>query len=204
MRKTVKDDPSYEARNAALVLDDPMGSVNIPGDGWEETLGTTLQDICKYIEGCLEFSNNPLTHLRRYFPDFDWAFHRPETEKEVAKIIKNVDYALPESTGFSDWSMGIFTATHKKCRARKKICFCTVTTGNVPELDYWPYKEIEKVGARIIINDPCATIDPKYELLIMSPLEALKYKERQHKQILGPSLSNAIHSDTERKIEMGG
>lgn len=183
MRKSVKKDPSYKARNAVLDLVDPMGVVEIDG-GFEETLGTTLQDICDYIEQCLQFSDNPLIHLRRYFPNYLWSFHKPETKEEVAKIVSVVDYALPDSTGFTDWSMGVFTATHKNCLFRKKICFCTVSDHG-PNLDCWPYEELEKVGASVVINDPKATIDTRYKLMIVSPVEALKIQTEKRKKILG-------------------
>ena len=55
----------------------------------------------------------------------------------------------------------------------------------LPELDYWPYEELEKVGARVVINDPQGTIDPKFGLMIVSPLEALKFEEEKLKKILG-------------------
>lgn len=183
MRKNVQEDPSYEARNAALDLKDPMGSVDC-GDGSEETLGSTLQDICGYIHECLQWSANPLTHLRRYFPKYDWAFHRPKTKEETAKIVSKADYTLPEATGFTDWSMGMFTVTHKTSQSKKKICFC-VASNTGPDLNCWPYEELEKVGAKVIINDPDATLDPEYGLMIVSPLEALKYKIEQRKKILG-------------------
>jgi hypothetical protein len=180
MNIDVKSDESYLSRNAALVMSGPFDEVKI-GNNTSETMLSTLSAIFGYIENCLEFSANPLPHLRRYFPRHTWKFHKPNTRAEVAKIVDGVDYALLAHP-YDDWSMGIFTVTDTfsaGAKDRKRICFKS-EEGGACTLYGWPYRELKTVGALILfenIKDP--DFDGRYMQICASCDEVLALIEKQ-------------------------
>lgn len=182
MKRSLKKGPFWKSRNEALKMENLLGA-EVQADGYEQTLGTTFQDMCEYIEHCLDFEDNPLRHLRQYFPDFEFTFHDPENKEDVVGIVKNVDFVVPDSISTPDWSMGFYTLTRKNTKDRKKVCFCPVNVWRQPELGIWPYEELEEVNAQILINDPDGKIDKGFELLLLNCKEARDHYQRYLRSI---------------------
>lgn len=177
-------DPIRIARNAVLKMKDPLGSLPVKTKLYSDdaTLSDVLYAVVEYIYHCLDFGDNPLPHLRRYFPDFDWAFHKPSTVEEVARVGKDVDYILAGL--YSDWGEGLFTATRKNAKEKKKICFCPRGHHDQsPELDMWPYEELAKVGARVLFTsyEHISSSSFNENLQLVSCEEAKKLVEQARK-----------------------
>ncbi len=109
MRMSKEDRVCKELRNKVLMEGNP-GTQLFGKGGQEQHLGLVINDIQRLLDGCFDFNLNPLSHLRKYFPDFDWKGWRPQTEREVATIASDSDYIWVTNSN-SDWSTGIVTAT---------------------------------------------------------------------------------------------
>lgn len=148
----VKTDCSYKGRNASLGMDDLLGSVEFEGES-ETTLDMTLQDVVEFVQAAQDFSLDPRPHLNEYFPKFVWEYHEPTTPEEVAEIVSKCHYAVPAGLIGNDWSTGFYTATHRDPYPPRKVCFVQCLPSDEPDILYWPYEELEKIGAQILVRD---------------------------------------------------
>ncbi|OGI68496.1 hypothetical protein A2738_01265 [Candidatus Nomurabacteria bacterium RIFCSPHIGHO2_01_FULL_42_15] len=144
--KKAKDHYLYPIRNKVLNYSgDPFQDFDPVDKQFDDTLSQVLEDIWGYIDKCFEFGDNPLRHLRIYFPNFLCSFHQPKTKTGVAQIVGGVDYVVPR---YGDWSMGFVAFTSKVSKDKKKICFCPSEDG----LGFWwPYEELAQVNARVLV-----------------------------------------------------
>lgn len=169
-------DLTHQARNEALKMLEPLSITHLQESGPGETLGSTLQAVYKYIDGCNDFDVDPLQQLRIYFPDFTWQLHKPSNVAEVCQILHTVDYALPgDVTG--DWSTGFFTITCDGWKRKRKICFCPANFRLTFSL--WPYAELAKIEAQILINDSAGILEKKPRLHLMDCNEVEKLLKRK-------------------------
>ncbi len=119
-KKRLKEAKLYQqVTNEALSCDDP--EVWIDRYGMEMSLGVAMDDISEYIDACFRINENPLRHLRRYFPGFAWKFHEDVYEEKLASILKAVDYVWV--TGLFSVGEGFVTATQIQGEKLRVLCF---------------------------------------------------------------------------------
>jgi hypothetical protein len=87
--------------------------------GAETELCETMEGIYQYIQSVLYMDDNPLRHLRKYFPDFVWKFHKIENLEKLAPIIAEADY-IWSSHDYIFFSEGIVIA-RRKCGSIPKV-----------------------------------------------------------------------------------
>ncbi len=105
--------------NEVLTSNDP--GIWIDQHGMEMSLGIALDGISDYIDACFWMNDNPLRHLRRYFPGFIWNFHEDIKRNDLALVLGNADYIWVTGLEVGD---GFVTATHVgRIRKPRVLCF---------------------------------------------------------------------------------
>lgn len=99
-----------KARTIILKSNDPF--MWVEEGGAETELWETMEGIYQYIKASLYMDDNPLRHLRKYFPDFEWKFYKMAGLEELAPIIAKADYIWNTHDDIFG-SEGIVTATEK-------------------------------------------------------------------------------------------
>lgn len=94
-------------------------TVWIEEGGAETELCDTMEDIYQYIQRVLHMDDNPLRHLRKYFPDFEWKFYKIEKLEKLAPVIAKADY-IWSSHDYLFFSEGIVVATQRR-RATPRV-----------------------------------------------------------------------------------
>jgi len=139
-----------EVRNEVLNSSDPYKIIYRKKEGHEESLFSTMTDIAEMIEHDFDLDQNPLSHLRRYFPGYEWKLINPKRPTILLTYISLCDYAWLMSSSW-DWSMGVVIAD--KCGTMPKgFCLCPnpIIGGVVQEESNrgaWP-SELREIGAR--------------------------------------------------------
>jgi hypothetical protein len=98
------------------------------GNGVPENMQTVSKEIMNLIHASYWMRNDPLPHLRRYFPDLKWEFISPKGEDGILEAIKSADYVWPdEHTG--DFSTGMIVASRKKMLGVQRFRYCFAPDG---------------------------------------------------------------------------
>lgn len=116
----IKEAKKYrEARNEVLKSDDP--TIWIDRDGGEVSLGMLMKDIDLYIYSSLMMDDNPLRHLRRSFPDFEWKFYEGNNMGEAVRSLVSADYIWMR--WFGSILDDFITATQKGRKNPRVLCY---------------------------------------------------------------------------------
>lgn len=123
-----------------------------------ETLGSTLTETADFIAHCYDFSLNPLAHLRRYYPKFQWKFVSINSGQELAPTIVTFDYVWPKN--YLGWELfgivGAVAVSSNRQGPRKRICFCPSVpsvNGFVPDINFWPIETLRAKGIRVFATN---------------------------------------------------
>ncbi len=166
-------DPSRnrEVQNSLMVGDDPLKIIEVGEDRESETLGLVLQTVCEYVTSTRKLEGDPAVLLEKYFPEFRWLLMYPRNEERLVSLIIDADYVIPAVLG-SEWKQGVYLATRKTGRERRKICFVPCFEAE-PDMCAWPYNAFISWRIRILVNDPHHALDEQVAVQLMSPGQAL-------------------------------
>lgn len=151
-----KENPkARRLRNEALKRTDPLKE----GDelhGRETCMADALREIQSYIDAAYWLGANPLSHLRKYFPNFAWKYHEVNDAEELGRIVANTDYALLVMPTL-DWSTGIVTARELKRRQPRRICYWEHGYAEDRADTHWPVDALKAYGTRFLSPQGCVT-----------------------------------------------
>ena len=144
MKLDEKDQKAWQdVRNGALLSEDP--EKDFETDEFCEQIGHVLGDIYKYIFHAYNMDDNPLRHLRKYFPRFKWEYHQPADMRELFRIVTTSDYVWLERGPSSSWQDCIITAQQKGRKKPRVLCYCD------DDANDWPTELKTIGGARFVI-----------------------------------------------------
>jgi hypothetical protein len=150
-----------DLRNRVLLLENPGASVEVRST-FTIDIGHVMADVQDYLDCSYGMNDNPLRHLRRYFPKFRWEYHEItgdaafERERYLFKIVSSTDYIW--ATDNLHWN-GIVTA-RQIGRHEKPRCLCYNDYNYCP---YWPTDINARTGARLVrVRDSVTSIVKYY------------------------------------------
>lgn len=120
-------------RLKCLLLGDPKKMLKTENPYHEEWLGATLSDIQDYIFHCYDLGDNPLRHLRKTFPNFEWSLERPRTDVELYNLAHESDYLFLRSN--TDWTSGVVRVAWRSGGRPHSICYLVEDGG--PAMYKW-------------------------------------------------------------------
>lgn len=142
------DKHAQQIRSSLLTNKDPYELYNDgPAIGSEEermgvedtfyNLGEVMEEIQQLLDAAYLLDSNPLMHLRKYFPEFNWQSHSSPTEK-YKDIIRGADYVWRvECNGIGGGFGKYVTATERSKTGRRRICYSAKKFESDPLLP-WP------------------------------------------------------------------
>ena len=110
-----------------------------------------VDEIGQLVRSCFEFDINPLTHLRRYFPEFAWVFKEFEEMDEFLAHASNQDYNWVAFDG-GEWTEVVSARRVNTADEPFRYCVCREAGIHpVREPSIWPKKEkLDTVSIRLL------------------------------------------------------
>lgn len=133
LRKVASQRRWRESYNEVLLSEDPEIWIDDDEWGFEQSLGMAMEDFFQYIRACYFVDTNPLSHLRKYCPDFKWEFHESLREEKIPIALGSVDYIW---TGMG--SDTYITATQIGRENPRVLCYR-------PKKEYYEADKLKKV-----------------------------------------------------------
>lgn len=146
MKFSHEESANRELRNLALIEDPFEERPEL--NGKPVCTVDVLDEIQNYIQHSYQLSANPLSHLRKYFPNFAWSYIKPRNIGMLTLVVERSDYAwLLSAVPGIGWSPGIVTASEINRESHRKLCYIP---GEFTIDSFWPEEELRACGVRLI------------------------------------------------------